>query len=166
MEEHTLLQHTNICMVALSYRGLAIILLGLTESYWTSTGRPPQMGLEQDAIAVLEWIRTRSPDRNVNVILYGHSIEAAVACFAAANNPHPTLKIKGVVLETPFTSVSDMLRTLYPHRWLPYYYLSPFLRSSWNIKQYLSQISTQEERPRLMIVQAENDEIVGKMDGA
>ena len=85
-----------------------------------------------------------------------------MACFAAANNPHPNLKIKGIVLETPFTSVSDMLRTLYPRKWLPYHYLSPFLRGSWNIKDYLTQISTREEKPRLMIIQAENDEIVEK----
>ena len=149
-------------MVAPSYRGFAIILLGLTESYWTSTGRPSQTGLEQDAIAVLEWIRNRSSDRNVNVILYGHSIGAGVACFAAANNPHPNLKIRGIVLETPFTSVSDMLRTLYPHKWLPYYYLSPFLRSSWNIKDYLITNIHQGRKTPLMIVQAENDEIVEK----
>ena len=53
-----------------------------------------------------------------------------------------------------------MLRGLYPQKWLPYRYLTPFLRSSWNIKEYLSQISTNEDKPRVMIVQAENDEIV------
>jgi uncharacterized protein len=102
----------------------------------------------------------RYPEKNVDVILYGHSLGAGVACFAAAKNSNPNLKIKGIILETPFTSVSDMLRGLYPQKWLPYRYLTPFLRSSWNIKEYLSQISTKEDKPRLMIVQAENDEIV------
>ena len=55
-----------------------------------------------------------------------------------------------------------MLRTLYPHKWLPYHYLSPFLRSSWNIKDYLTQISCKDDKPRIMIIQAENDEIVEK----
>ena len=36
-----------------------------------------------------------------NVILYGHSIGAGVACFAAANNPHPHLKIRGIVWKLP-----------------------------------------------------------------
>jgi uncharacterized protein len=102
------------------------------------------------------------PTKEVNVILYGHSIGAGVACFAAANNSHPNLKVRGIILETPFTSVSDMLRTLYPQKWLPYHYLSPFLRSSWNIKDYISQITTKKDMPRIMIVQTENDEIVGK----
>jgi len=100
--------------------------------------------------------------QEVNVVLYGHSLGAGVACFAAANNPSSNVKIRGIILETPFTSVRGMLQTLYPQKWLPYYYLSPFLRSSWNIKEYLSQISIKEDKPRIMIVQAENDEIVDK----
>lgn len=130
-------------------------------SYWTSTGRPSQAGLEKDALAVLEWIGQCRPNREVSVILYGHSIGAGVACFAAASNRIRNLKIKGIILETPFTSVSDMLRALYPQKWLPYHYLGPFLRSSWNIKEYLSRISN-KEKPRIMIVQAENDEVVEK----
>lgn len=137
-----------------------IFSLGLTESYWTSTGRPSQRGLEKDAFAVLEWIRDYSSNQEVNVILYGHSIGAGVACYAAANNSFPNVKIRGLILETPFTSVSDMLRSLYPQKWLPYHYLSPFLRSSWPVKEYLAQIANKNEKPRIMIVQAENDEMV------
>ena len=111
---------------------------------------------------MLEWIQTQHPGRSVDVILYGHSIGAGVACFAAANNPSSNLKIAGIILETPFTSVAEMLRTLYPQKWLPYHYLGPFLRSSWNIRDYLAQISQKNMRPRIMIVQAENDEIVDK----
>ena len=130
--------------------------------YWTSTGRPSQAGLQKDAIAVLEWLDTQHPGRKVDVILYGHSIGAGVACFAAANNPCSNVRIAGIILETPFTSVSEMLRTLYPQKWLPYHYLSPFLRSSWNIRDYLTQIPLKNGKPRIMIVQAENDEIVDK----
>jgi uncharacterized protein len=132
------------------------------ESYWTSTGRPTQAGLEQDAIAVLEWIRKRHSDVETNVILHGHSLGAGVACFAAANNPFPDVKIRGIILETPFTSVSDMLRTLYPQKWLPYRYLTPFLRSSWNMREYLSRISTKKRKPRIMIIQAGNDGVVAQ----
>jgi len=128
--------------------------------YWRSTGRPSQVGLERDAVAVLEWLRNRSPDRDINVILLGHSLGAGVACYAAGNNPYPNVKIRGILLETPFTSISDMFRTLYPQKWLPYHYLTPFLRSSWNIKEYLQKVSAMENKPRLMIVQAEKDEIV------
>jgi len=117
-----------------------------------------------DAIAILGWIAaTRAQTgKKVEVILFGHSIGAGVASFAAASNTSSDLKIIGLILETPFTSVADMLRILYPRRWLPYYYLTPFLRSSWDLRQYLSQIARQPQRPRIMIVQAESDEIVNK----
>jgi uncharacterized protein len=116
--------------------------------------------LEKDALAILEWLRNRSPGQDVDVVLLGHSLGAGVACYAAANNPYPNVKIRGIIMETPFTSVPDMFRTLYPQRWLPYYYLTPFLRSSWSIKEYMEKLSKAKSKPRLMIVQAENDEIV------
>lgn len=37
----------------------------------------------------------------------------------------------GVLLETPFTGVKDMLRELYPQKWLPYRYLRGFLWNHW-----------------------------------
>jgi acetyl esterase/lipase len=121
------------------------------------------LGLERDALATLEWIQSRYSGRKVNIILYGHSLGAGVACFAAANCAETrNLCIRGIILETPFTSVSEMLVTLYPQKWLPYRYLSPFLWSSWDIKEYLSNLSTRLEKPRVMIVQAEQDEIVEK----
>lgn len=111
---------------------------------------------------MLEWVQNQCSGRKVDVILYGHSLGAGVACFAAANNTNSNVNIVGIILETPFTSASDMLRTLYPQKWLPYHYLGPFLRSSWNIREYLAQISQKNMRPRIMIVQAENDEVVDK----
>lgn len=160
MTQENALRNINICMMAPSYRGYAYYTLRAYGSYWTSTGRPTQAGLEEDVISVLEWMSKRYPDQTVDVILYGHSLGAGVACFAAAKNSNLNVKIKGIIFETPFTSVSDMLRGLYPQKWLPYCYLTPFLRSSWDVKEYLSQISTREDKPRVMIVQAENDEIV------
>lgn len=41
-------------------------------------------------------------------------------------------QVDGVLLETPFTSVRDMLRELYPQKWLPYRYLGGFLWNHWN----------------------------------
>jgi len=95
-------------------------------------------------------------------VLYGHSIGAGVASFAASRCTNPDLNLIGLILETPFTSVADMLRTLYPQRWLPYHYLSPFLRSSWDIREYIPLIANRPKKPRVMIVQAENDEIVNE----
>ena len=114
-------------------------------------------------MAILDWISsTCKSGKPINLILYGHSVGAGVAAFAAACSTNTDLRIIGLILETPFTSVADMLRTLYPQKWLPYYYLTPFLRSSWDMREYTTQISRRSDPPRIMIVQAENDEIVNE----
>lgn len=59
---------------------------------------------------------------------------AALAAEAEARKQQGTGsgQVDGVLLETPFTSVRDMLSELYPQRWLPYRYLGGFLWSHWN----------------------------------
>lgn len=59
---------------------------------------------------------------------------AALAAEAEARKQQGTGsgQVDGVLLETPFTSVRDMLRELYPQKWLPYRYLGGFLWNHWN----------------------------------
>ncbi|PYI27681.1 alpha/beta-hydrolase [Aspergillus indologenus CBS 114.80] len=134
-------------VAALSYRG-----------YWTSSGRASQRGIERDAQAFLAWVMQTyaTPDREVRVVLWGHSLGSAVATTALATylsnggaaaltarlpsppdadpkastaSPHP---ITGLIMEAPSSSVKDMLISLYPQKWLPYRYLWPFLWNHWD----------------------------------
>jgi hypothetical protein len=83
--------------------------------------------------------------------------------------------ISGVILETPFTSVGDMLVALYPQRWLPYRYLRPFLRSQWDSRAALKEIaqllmtdcaaSGREKKLKTLILQAGRDELVPREHG-
>lgn len=151
--------------VALSYRG-----------FWSSQGRPSQRGIEQDAAAVLKWTldtyASRSED--VKVVLWGQSIGAGVATTAAARYSGPRghrgsrQAISGLILETPFTSVKDMLTTLYPQKWLPYRYLWPFLRNWWDSREALDSLgqSRCKESVRVLILQAGKDELVPTEHGA
>ena len=74
-------------------------------------------------------------------------------------------EIRGLLLETPFTSVKDMLATIYPQRWLPYRYLWPFLRSHWDSRQALGQIAGLGTKPQVLIMQAGKDELVPQSHG-
>ncbi|RAL10204.1 alpha/beta hydrolase family protein [Aspergillus homomorphus CBS 101889] len=145
---------TEYIVVALSYRG-----------YWTSSGRASQRGIERDAQAFLGWVRStyvarvsstegRDVDGEVKVVLWGHSLGAAVASTALATHlsvggagevaagenagtgqegeSAAALPITGLVLEAPSSSVKEMLISLYPQRWLPYRYLWPFLWNHWD----------------------------------
>jgi fermentation-respiration switch protein FrsA (DUF1100 family) len=144
-------EHIRFTMVALSYRG-----------YWTSSGRATEAGIKQDAQATLQWVKENHPE--ASIVLWGQSLGAGVACAAAEQhlskeNGQP---LQGLILETPFTSVSSMLIALYPEKWLPYRYLSGFLRSHWDSRTSLKRISMAEgcRLPQVLLIAATRDEVV------
>ena len=143
-------------MVCLSYRG-----------YWTSHDRPSERGIDMDCEAALQWVgrlhRERagqdSPSQPV-VVLWGQSIGCGFATNLAARSD---LHVHALVLETPFTHTRDMLRALYPQKWLPYQYLWPFLRNHLDSLGNLSVMARRSAagRPPLVyVVDAGRDEIV------
>lgn len=138
-------------MVALSYRG-----------YWTSSGRATEPGIKLDAQATLNWMSEQHP--NASIVLWGQSLGAGVACAAAAEHVtrSESQTLQGLVLETPFTSVKSMLIALYPERWLPYRYLSGFLRSHWDSEIALKRVaeSQVDRRPPVLLIAATRDEVV------
>lgn len=144
-------ESVHCTMVALSYRG-----------YWTSSGRATEQGIKFDAQATLQWVKETHPD--ASVVLWGQSLGAGVACAAAAEHvaKDSNQVLQGLVLETPFTSVSSMLKALYPERWLPYRYLTGFLRSHWDSIAALKRIAEAEgsRRPEILLIAATRDEVV------
>lgn len=105
------------------------------------------------------------------------------------------LRIEALILETPFLSIPHMLTAIYPQPYLPYRYLSPFLRSHWDSAAALRKLSyeqreLEQERsepepcepstklqpasastnqsrawPKVLILQAGQDELVPKSHG-
>ncbi|KAJ5317005.1 hypothetical protein N7508_001513 [Penicillium antarcticum] len=140
---------TDYTVVALSYRG-----------YWTSSGRATQSGIEMDAQAFLNWVSETyaAPDTDLELVLWGHSLGAAVASTAIAtylprredtstsssgtSNGQPLPPISRLILEAPTSSIKDMLIALYPQRWLPYRYMWPFSWNTWDIKAKMREIAT------------------------
>lgn len=167
----------NISIVAVSYRG-----------FWTSTGKPSQKGIERDADAALHWVLERyyfshsfPPARPRKFVIWGQSIGAGVATNLTAhylNNPlafqaesdqsrkketTTVVPITGLILETPFTSIRDLLLAFYPQKWIPYHYLGPFLRSHWDSVQALQQIAQapgNQRKPKIFMLEAGSDEVV------
>ncbi|KAK2756152.1 hypothetical protein FQN54_005560 [Arachnomyces sp. PD_36] len=150
----------KISLTAVSYRG-----------FWTSKGRPSQKGIELDAAAALDWaVKKYSSNPKFRIVIWGASVGSgvsttAVAAYREIKATNPI--IKGLILETPFTNLSTLLQDFYPQRWLPYRYLTPFLRSHWDSKAALQRIaqSRADKRPSLLILQAGNDEVVPSTHG-
>jgi uncharacterized protein len=65
------------------------------------------------------------------------------------------------VLENAFTSIPDMLRALYPQRWLPYRYLGPFVRDQWDARAAAAAHTFPRGLARrAMVLVSERDEVV------
>lgn len=150
----------------MSYRG-----------YWTSSGRPNEIGINYDTISAVRWIsqlHDNTYDRDEKgthatkpiLIIWGQSIGSGFATNLAASGTIPSeLEPAALVLETPFLSIKQMLEVLYPEKWLPYKYLYPFLRNHLDSYRNLESIAVQRkakglEPPQILILQAGSDEIV------
>ncbi|KAF5864916.1 hypothetical protein ETB97_006146 [Aspergillus alliaceus] len=166
---------TEYTVVALSYRG-----------YWTSSGRATQSGIELDAQSFLNWVSETyaSPDTDLEVILWGHSLGSAIASAATAtylshHSGHQAvsseierarpINIAGLVLEAPSSSIKDMLISLYPQKWLPYRYLWPFSWNHWSCTTAMERIASWRDQnehhskvspPPILLLSAENDEVI------
>ena len=134
----------SFTIVALSYRG-----------FWTSRGSASERGIKLDAEAAISWVHKKFP--GASIILWGQSIGAGVATSTAASVHPEKSRVDALILETPFTSIRDMLTAMYPQKWLPYRYLHPFLRNHWDSREALRRLS---DKPQILILAAERDELV------
>lgn len=164
-------------IVALSYRG-----------FWKSSGSPNQPGIELDAQAALRWVSEEYGELPYSrIVLWGQSIGGGVATTsmasllssASTSNAPKKISICGLLLETPFVSLKTMLISLYPQKFLPYRYLHPFLKSTWDSEWALSKVghalddeggSTQvwhglhTKALKVLILEAGEDELVPEGD--
>jgi len=100
------------------------LLLVDYRGYGESQGRPTEQGIYRDGEAALDHLGSRAgvdPDR---IVVWGRSIGAAVAVRLAARgaeatgaardgsagDPGGAPRVAGLILESPFTSVPDLLR--------------------------------------------------------
>jgi uncharacterized protein len=148
---------SDFSVVAVSYRG-----------FWTSKGRPSERGIKLDAQAALQWVLGKYDLSRTKIVIWGQSIGAGVATTALANlletetDGRKLNAISGLVLETPFVDLQSMLVALYPQKFLPYRYLYPFLRSTWDSNSALQQVAAAKPTrlQKILILQAGSDEIV------
>ncbi|MBI5397188.1 MAG: alpha/beta hydrolase [Verrucomicrobia bacterium] len=84
--------------------------------YGRSEGRPGEEGTYRDALAAYDWLRANKNVRGDQIVAYGESLGSAITVELAVHRP-----VAAVVLESPFASVPDMARAVYP--WLPLHLL-------------------------------------------
>ncbi|MHB8780463.1 MAG: alpha/beta hydrolase [Candidatus Geothermincolia bacterium] len=97
---------------SLVHRDLATLgcrmLLPDYRGYGKSEGYPHEAGLYLDAAAALSWLEERGVEQR-QVVVFGKSLGGGVACELAQARP-----LRGLVLESTFTSLASIARNLMP----------------------------------------------------
>ncbi|MCY4365136.1 MAG: alpha/beta hydrolase [Chloroflexi bacterium] len=78
--------------------------------YGESQGKPSERGVYRDSRAALSYMTSREDVNSERIVYFGRSLGAAVATeLALQQRPF------GMILYSPFTSISDLGRDLYPY---------------------------------------------------
>ena len=114
--------------------------------YGRSQGSPSEEGTYLDGEAAFELVRKKiGGDAEARIVLFGRSLGAAVAAEIATR-----FASQGLILESPFISIAEMARVLFP--WLP---IAPFLQTSYDVRDKIQRIKVP-----LRGLHGERDEIV------
>jgi fermentation-respiration switch protein FrsA (DUF1100 family) len=125
--------HLKVDTLLFDYRG-----------YGSSEGSPDEQGTYRDARAAYRWLvaRGQGPER---LVLFGESLGSAVALQLALE-----VEARALVLESPFASVPEMARAVYP--FLPIW---PLVRTRYDNIAKVARL-----RMPLLVMHGERDEIV------
>lgn len=86
-------------MLAIDYRG-----------FGDSSGSPSERGLATDARAAFDWLISSGATPE-DVLIVGHSLGTAVASSLAVSLSEESIRFKGLVLMSPFTSMHTLVDT-------------------------------------------------------
>jgi abhydrolase domain-containing protein 12 len=100
------IQHYTAFSSRLSANILAIDYRGFGDS----TGAPTQPGVARDARAAWNWLIKNGAPAD-QILIVGHSLGTAVSALLAAELSDEDISPKGVVLLSPFSSISKLLET-------------------------------------------------------
>jgi len=73
-------------------------------------GKPTERGLYEDALSALKWLKTNYSIKDKDIIIYGESLGTSISIEVSQNK-----KYSGIILESPFTSMTDAAKHYYPY---------------------------------------------------
>ena len=113
--------------------------------YGRSEGRASEKGTYRDSRAALDYLQNRPDLDQERIVYFGRSLGAAVAVELAAERPP-----SGMILVSPFASISDMARISFPM--LPFHWL---VRNKYNSMERIRNY----QRP-VLVLHGELDDLV------
>jgi fermentation-respiration switch protein FrsA (DUF1100 family) len=127
--------HVNVNIFIFDYRG-----------YGRSEGRPSEEGAYLDGEAALDLVKKKTGNAGARkTILFGRSLGAAIATEMATR-----FENEGLILESPFISVAEMARVVFP--FLP---IGPLLRTRFDAREKIQKIKVP-----LLVLHGDRDDVV------
>ena len=128
------LHRRNISVFIFDYRG-----------YGRSSGTPSEAGLYRDALAAYDALTQQYRVLPQHLVFFGRSLGAAVATEVATKR-----KAAGLILETPFSSVTQMFKATHTPL-----VLRPLIRARYDVIQRLPQV-----RMPVLVLHGDHDEVI------
>ncbi len=125
-------------ILAMQYRG-----------YGRSSGKPSQKALFEDALALYDWLVQKQQVPAQSIFIMGQSLGTGVATYLASQRA-----VKGVILLTPYASITRLAQQKYP-----FFPIALLLRHPFNSLQYASQI-----KAPVMMFFAEQDNMIPRSE--
>lgn len=125
-------------------KGWGILLLSW-RYYSGNKGKPTENNLYIDGQAAIDWVKKNTDYHKTNIVLYGESLGCVVAAELGLQD-----KFKSIILEAPFTSITNIGQKKYPIYPVKYLTLDKFDNLS-KIEKILSP---------LLIIHEKKDEVI------
>ena len=105
--------HRDIILQGFNRLGYAVLLIDY-QGYGKSEGTPSEKNLYRDGKASLEWLSKEKKVTPEEIVLFGKSLGSGVAVELATQN-----SFKGLILESPFTSIASVAGSHFPYKLFP-----------------------------------------------
>ena len=113
--------------------------------YGRSPGTPSETSTYLDGEAAINYVRTQLKVESKNLVIFGRSLGAAVAAEIASRHDS-----RAVILESPFTSIREMAKVVFPV--LP---IGPLLGAKFDVLDKVGKITAP-----LLVLHGDQDEII------
>ena len=105
--------HRDFLLQEFNRLGCAVLLVDY-HGYGKSGGTPSERNLYLDGDASLKWLKEEKNIMPEQIVIFGKSLGSGVAIELATKN-----SFKGVILETPFSSIASVARSHFPYYCFP-----------------------------------------------
>lgn len=110
--------HRDIFLHGFNKLGCSVLLVDY-HGYGKSEGSPSEKNLYLDGEASLKWLSEKKQIKPAQIVIFAKSLGSGVAVELATKN-----KFKGLILETPFSSIPAVARSHFPYNCFPVKYIT------------------------------------------